>query len=328
MIDTRPTRNLALELVRVTESAALAAGRQMGRGNKIAADKAAVDAMRLILNTIDMDGVIVIGEGEKDEAPMLYNGEHLGTGKPPKVDIAVDPIDGTRPLAFGLPNSIATVALAPRGSMFNPGPIVYMHKIAVGPEAKDAIDINAPVADNLKNIAKALGEDVEDLTVVVLDRPRHAQLINEIRACNARIRLIPDGDVAGALMVTLPESGIDVLMGIGGTPEGVLAATALRCAGGNIQGKLYARTPEEAQFAKDQGYDLEKVLTINDLVSSDDIFFAITGITKGDLLDGVDYYANGARTDSLVMRGLTGTVRRIISNHKLEKLSLISEIQY
>ena len=328
MIDTRPTRNLALELVRVTESAALAAGRQMGRGNKIAADKAAVDAMRLILNTIDMDGVIVIGEGEKDEAPMLYNGEHLGTGKPPKVDIAVDPIDGTQPLAFGLPNSIATVALAPRGSMFNPGPIVYMHKIAVGPEAKDAIDINAPVADNLKNIAKALGEDVEDLTVVVLDRPRHAQLINEIRACNARIRLIPDGDVAGALMVTLPESGIDVLMGIGGTPEGVLAATALRCAGGNIQGKLYARTPEEAQFAKDQGYDLEKVLTINDLVSSDDIFFAITGITKGDLLDGVDYYANGARTDSLVMRGLTGTVRRIISNHKLEKLSLISEIQY
>jgi len=328
MIDTRPTRNLALELVRVTESAALAAGRQMGRGNKIAADKAAVDAMRLILNTIDMDGVIVIGEGEKDEAPMLYNGEHLGTGKPPKVDIAVDPIDGTRPLAFGLPNSIATVALAPRGSMFNPGPIVYMHKIAVGPKAKDAIDINAPVADNLKNIAKALGEDVEDLTVVVLDRPRHAQLINEIRACNARIRLIPDGDVAGALMVTLPESGIDVLMGIGGTPEGVLAATALRCAGGNIQGKLYARTPEEAQFAKDQGYDLEKVLTINDLVSSDDIFFAITGITKGDLLDGVDYYANGARTDSLVMRGLTGTVRRIISNHKLEKLSLISEIQY
>lgn len=328
MIDTRPTRNLALELVRVTESAALAAGRQMGRGNKIAADKAAVDAMRLILNTIDMDGVIVIGEGEKDEAPMLYNGEHLGTGKPPKVDIAVDPIDGTRPLAFGLPNSIATVALAPRGSMFNPGPIVYMHKIAVGPEAKDAIDINAPVADNLKNIAKALGEDVEDLTVVVLDRPRHVQLINEIRACNARIRLIPDGDVAGALMVALPESGIDVLMGIGGTPEGVLAATALRCAGGNIQGKLYARTQEEAQFAKDQGYDLEKVLTINDLVSSDDIFFAITGITKGDLLDGVDYYADGARTDSLVMRGLTGTVRRIISNHKLEKLSLISEIQY
>jgi fructose-1,6-bisphosphatase II len=328
MIDTRPTRNLALELVRVTESAALAAGRHMGRGDKIAADHAAVEGMRLMLNTIQMNGVIVIGEGEKDEAPMLFNGERLGTGEPPEVDIAVDPVDGTRPLALGMNNSIATVALAPRGAMFNPGPFVYMHKIAVGPEARDAIDIDASVEDNLHAIARARGEDVKDLTVVILDRPRHEKLIAEVRKVGARIRLISDGDVAGALMTALPETGIDVLMGIGGTPEGVLAAAALRCMGGNMVGKLFARSPEELEKGIQMGYQVDKVLTLDDLVSSDDVFFAATGITRGDLLDGVDYFANGATTDSLVMRGLTGTVRRIKATHRLSKLSEISEIAY
>ena len=324
-----PTRNLALDLVRVTEAAALAAGRHMGRGDKIAADKAAVDAMRLILNTIDMDGVVVIGEGEKDEAPMLYNGEHLGTGLPPALDIAVDPIDGTRPLSLGIWNAIATVALAPRGTMFNPGPFMYMFKIAVGPEARDVIDIEAPIEDNLRKIAQAKGEDVEDLTVVVLDRPRHEQLIAEIRAkTNARIRLIPDGDVAGALMTAQPGSGIDVLLGTGGCAEGVIAACALRAMGGNIQGRLIARSQDEIERGHQMGYDFEKVLLIDDLVSSNDVFFAATGITNGDLLKGVDYFAHGATTESLVVRGLTGTVRRIQATHRLDKLGRISVIAY
>ncbi|GAP12099.1 fructose-1,6-bisphosphatase, class II [Bellilinea caldifistulae] len=328
MIDSKPTRNLALELVRVTEAAALAAGRYVGRGDKIAADRAAVDAMRLVLNTIQMDGVIVIGEGEKDEAPMLYNGERLGTGEPPQVDIAVDPIDGTRPTAFGLPNAIATVALAPRGTMFNPGPIVYMDKIAVGPEARDVIDIEAPVEDNLRKIARAKGGNVEDLTCVILDRPRHEELIKRVRRVGARIILIPDGDVAGALMASLPETGIDVLLGIGGTPEGVLAACALRCTGGMIQGKLHPRNEEERRKGEELGYDFNRVLTIDDLVSSEDVFFAATGITNGELLKGVDYYPGGATTDSIVLRGLTGTSRRIISTHRLTKLSKISAIHY
>jgi fructose-1,6-bisphosphatase II len=325
---SKPTRNLALELVRVTEAAALAAGRYMGRGDKESADKAAVDAMRLIMNTIPMEGVVIIGEGEKDEAPMLFNGEILGTGEAPMVDIAVDPIDGTRPLASGRNNSIATVAIAPRGTMFNPGPFLYMDKIAVGPEAKDVIDINAPVKDNLMNIARVKGENVEDLTVVILDRPRHAQLIADVRACGARIRQIPDGDVAGALMTAWPESHIDALMGIGGTPEGVLAACALRAMGGTIQGKLVVRNESERHRGLEMGFDLDRVLTINDLVSSEDVFFAATGITNGDLLQGVSYFKDGARTDSLVMRGLTGTVRQIISTHRLEKLARISAIQY
>ncbi len=324
----KPTRNLALELVRVTEAAALAAGRYMGRGDKNAADRAAVDAMRLVLNTIEMDGIIVIGEGEKDKAPMLFNGERLGTGNPPVVDIAVDPIDGTRPLAHGLNNSIATVAIAPRGTMFNPGPFLYMNKIAVGPEAKDCIDIEAPSTENLKRIAKAKGEDVEDLTVVILDRPRHEELIAEVRRAGARIRLIPDGDVAGALMTAWPNAGIDVLMGIGGTPEGVLAACALRAMGGNLQGKLYARNDEEFRRGREMGYDFNKVLTLNDLVSSESVFFAATGITNGELLRGVDYFGNGATTDSLSMRGLTGTVRQIFARHRLEKLDRISQIHY
>lgn len=328
MIDSKPTRNLALELVRVTEAAALSAGRFVGRGNKIAADRAAVDAMRLVLNTIQMDGVVVIGEGEKDAAPMLFNGERLGTGEPPLVDIAIDPIDGTRPTAHGLPNAISTVALAPRGTMFNPGPIVYMDKIAVGAEAKDVVDINAPVADNLKKIAKALGEDVDDLVVVVLDRPRHTRLIADIREVGARIMLIPDGDVAGALMSALPGTGVDVLMGVGGTPEGVLAACALRATGGTIQGKLWPRTPDEKKHGEELGFDFNKVLTIDDLVSSEDVFFSATGITNGELLKGVDYFADGAVTESVVMRGLTGTSRRIIATHRLTKLSQISSIPY
>jgi len=328
MIDSKPTRNLALELVRVTEAAALAAGRYVGRGDKHAADRAAVDAMRMILNTIQMDGVVVIGEGEKDEAPMLYNGERLGTGDPPMVDIAIDPIDGTRPTANGLPNAISTVALAPRGTMFNPGPIVYMEKIAVGPDAKDAVDINASVGDNLNNIAKVMGLHVDDLVVVVLDRARHEQLINEIRKVGARINLIPDGDVAGALMTALPGTGVDVLMGIGGTPEGVLAACALRCTGGIIQGKLWPRTPEERKRGEELGYDFDKVLTIDDLVSSEDVFFAATGITNGELLKGVDYFKGGAYTESVVMRGITGTSRRIFSTHRFTKLSQISMIPY
>lgn len=323
-----PTRNLALELVRVTEAAALGAGRHMGRGDKNLADKAAVDGMRLILNSIQMDGVIVIGEGEKDEAPMLYNGEHLGTGDPPKVDIAVDPIDGTRLLASGMGNAIATVALAPRGTMLNPGPAFYMYKIAVGPVARDVIDIEAPVSENLRRIAKAKGEQVDDLTVIMLDRPRHKDLIREVRQCGARIRLIADGDVAGALMTCIPETGIDVLLGIGGSPEGVIAACGLRGMGGNMQGKLVARNETEAARAREMGYDLNRVLSFDDLVSSEDVFFAATGITNGELLRGVDYFADGATTDSLVVRGLTGTMRRITATHRLNKLNEISVLEY
>ncbi len=325
---SEPTRNLALEIVRVTEAAALASGRWMGRGEKEKADNAAVEAMRLILSSVDMDGVIVIGEGEKDNAPMLYNGEHVGNGTPPEVDVAVDPIDGTRPLAFGRTNSIATVSIAPRGSMFDPGPFVYMNKIAVGPQAKGKIDFEAPVAENLKIIAKAMGKDIEDLTTIVLDRPRHESLVAEIRKLGARIRLIPDGDVAAALMTALPDTGIDVLIGIGGTPEGVLAACALRAMDGEIQGKLYARDEDELRRGREAGYDFEKILTMDDLVSSEDVFFAATGITDGELLKGVKYGGESARTDSLVVRGLTGTVRRIEATHQIDKLHALSAIKY
>ena len=324
----RPERNLALELVRVTEAAALAAGRFMGRGDKEGGDKAAVDAMRLVLNSVEMDGVIVIGEGEKDEAPMLYNGEVLGTGHPPHVDIAVDPIDGTRLLALGRANSLSTVGIADRGTMFNPGPIVYMDKIAVGPGGKGVIDIEASPSVNLRSVARAMGKDVRDLAVTVLDRPRHEKLIAEVRRAGARIRLITDGDVAGALMTAWPESGIDLLMGIGGTPEGVIAACALKCMGGEILGKLVPRNDEEAQKARDLGYDLDEVLTGDDLVKSDNVFFAATGITDGELLDGVKYYADGARTHSLVMRSKSGTVREIIARHRWDKLMQFSEVKY
>lgn len=328
MVLSKPTRNLALEIVRVTEAAALASGRWMGRGEKEKADNAAVEAMRLILSSVDMDGKIVIGEGEKDNAPMLFNGEKVGNGLPPEVDVAVDPIDGTRPLAFGRTNSIATVSVAPRGTMFDPGPFMYMNKIAVGPQAKGKIDVNAPVSDNLKIIAQAMGKDIDDLTTIVLDRPRHDDLVAEIRKLGARIRLIPDGDVAAALMTALPDTGIDVLIGIGGTPEGVLAACALRAMGGEIQGKLYARDEDELRRGREAGYDFEKILTMDDLVSSEDVFFAATGITDGELLKGIKYTGDGARTDSLVVRGLTGTVRRIEATHKIDKLRELSAIKY
>ncbi|TFG48016.1 MAG: class II fructose-bisphosphatase [Anaerolineales bacterium] len=324
----KPTRNLAMELVRVTESAALAAGRFMGRGQKEVADKAAVDAMRLVLNSIDMDAIVVIGEGEKDEAPMLFNGEFVGTGKEPMVDLAVDPIDGTQPLADGFLNSIATVSIAPRGTMFNPGPFVYMNKIAVGPAAKGLIDIEAPLKDNLEKIARSEDKSIKDVTVIILQRPRHLELIQEVRQIGARIRLIPDGDVAGALMTCLPESGIDALLGIGGTPEGVLAACAIRAMGGELQGKLHIRNEEEKKLGLEMGYELDKVITMDDLVSSDDVFFAATGITDGELLSGVRYTGHGAETQSLVIRGKTGTVRWITAKHNLNKLNPISEIEY
>ena len=323
-----PTRNLALELARVTEAAALAAGRFMGRGDKEAADGAAVNAMRVVLQTVGMNGIIVIGEGEKDNAPMLYNGEIVGNGMQPDVDVAVDPIDGTRPLAFGRTNSLATVAIAPRGSMFDPGPFVYMNKLAVGPEAKGAINIEKSITENLHAIAKAKHKDVEDLTTIILDRDRHKEMVAEIRKAGARIRMIPDGDVAAALMTAWPDSGVDVLLGIGGTPEGVIAACALRAMGGEIQGKLYARDEDELRRGREAGYDFEKILTMDDLVSSEDVFFAATGITDGELLKGVRYFGDGASTDSLVVRGLTGTVRQIFAMHRIDKLRQFSTVQY
>jgi fructose-1,6-bisphosphatase II len=325
---TAPTRNLALDLARVTEAAALSAGRWMGRGQKKAADHAAVEAMRLVLGTVAINGVIIIGEGEKDEAPMLYNGEKVGNGAGPQVDVAVDPIDGTRPLAFGRTNSIATIALAPKGTMFDPGPFVYMNKIAVGPRVRGKINIDASITDNLKAIAHALEKDVEDVTTIILDRPRHDAMIAEIREAGARIRIIPDGDVAAALMTAWPDSGVDALFGIGGTPEGVLAACALRGMGGEIQGKLYARDEDELRRGREAGYNFEKILTMDDLVSSEDVFFAATGITDGELLQGVRYSGDGASTDSLVVRGLTGTVRQIRATHRLDKLHTFSAIKY
>jgi fructose-1,6-bisphosphatase II len=324
--NSNPDRNLALELVRVTESAALASGRFMGRNEKNNSDHAAVEAMRLMLNTIEMTGTVIIGEGEKDDAPMLFNGEIVGTGGMPAIDIAVDPIDGTRLLAMGRANALSTVAASESGSMFNPGPFVYMNKIAVGPDAKNSIDIEAPAKNNLANIARAKGCDIDDLTVVVLDRPRHKELIAELRNTRARIRLITDGDVAGSIMTAWPGSGVDVLMGIGGTPEGVLSACALRCMGGEIQGKLWSRDDNEKSLGDKMGYDLNAVLQMEDLVSSDDCFFAATGITDGELVRGVTYFGDGARTHSLVMRSKSGTVREVISKHRWDKLMRFSQI--
>ena len=324
----QPEHNLALELARVTEAAALAAGRFMGRNDKPAADQAAVNAMRLVLNSVEMDGIVVIGEGEKDKAPMLYNGERLGTGRPPELDIAVDPIDGTRLLALGRANSLATVAISDRHTMWNPGPFVYMNKIAVGPAGKGMIDIEAPPTVNLRSVARARGCDVRDLTIVILDRDRHTELIDEVRKAGARIRLITDGDVAGALMTAWPDSGIDLLMGVGGTPEGVISACALKSMGGEIQGKIYPRNQEEIDKGKALGYDLSKVFTIEDLVAGDNVFFAATGITDGELLDGVKYAGHGARTHSLVMRSKSGTVREIIAQHQLDKLMQYSSVAF
>lgn len=326
-----PSRNLALELVRVTEAAALAAGRWMGRGQKEAGDGAAVEAMRLMLSTVDMNGVVVIGEGEKDEAPMLFNGESVGNGNGPLVDVAVDPVEGTALLAHGRPDAISVVGVAPRGTLWSPGPAFYMNKLVVGREACEAIgpeDLRAPVAQTLKHIAEALRKPMSDLTVFVLDKPRHQQLIAEVRAAGARVLLRTDGDVAGALMAAMPNSGVDVLMGIGGTPEGVIAACAVRALGGAMLGQLAPQKPGECEAARAAGLDLNHVLTERDLAQSDDVFFAATGITDGVLLPGVHYTAGGATTASIVMRGRTGTVRTIHAEHRWDKLKAISQIEY
>jgi fructose-1,6-bisphosphatase II len=323
-----PDRNLAMELMRATEAAALAAGRWMGRGDKNAADGAAVEAMRVVLNSVAMDAVVVIGEGEKDEAPMLFNGEQIGVGDGQRMDIAVDPIDGTTLTSLGRGGAISVIAMSERGTMFDPGPCVYMEKIAAGPAAADAIDIDAPVTANLEAVAKALGEKVSDVTAVILDRDRHADIIRECRDAGARIRLIPDGDVAGAISIAWRNSGNDILFGIGGTPEGVLAACALKALGGTIQGKLWPRDDAERRAALDAGYELDKVLMLDDLVSGDDVFFAATGITDGELLRGVRYWGDGAGTQSLVMRSKSGTIRMIDAQHRWTKLSAYSAVKW
>jgi fructose-1,6-bisphosphatase II len=322
-----PDRNLAMDLARVTEAAALAAGRWMGRGDKEAADQAAVDAMRLVLNTVAMDGIVVIGEGEKDEAPMLFNGEEIGAGGP-ACDIAVDPIDGTTLTSLGRNNAISVIAISERGTMFDPGPCVYMEKIAVGPESAEAVDLDAPVKANLEAVAKAKGEQVKDVTAAILDRDRHAEIIRECREAGARIKLIPDGDVAGALATAWPDSGTDILFGIGGTPEGVIAACALKALGGAIQGRLWPRNEDERRRALEQSYDLEKVLTTDDLVASDDVFFAATGVTDGDFVRGVRYFGDGARTQTVVMRSKSGTIRTIEATHRWHKLMRYSALKY
>jgi fructose-1,6-bisphosphatase II len=325
----KPDRNLALELVRVTEAAAMAAGRWVGRGEKEAGDQAAVDAMRLMLDSVDMDGIVVIGEGEKDQAPMLFNGEKVGNGDGPAVDVAVDPVDGTTLMSKGMANAIAVVALAERGSMFFPGPAVYMDKLAVGPEAVDAIDIQAGPAENVRRVAKAKGIRPEDVSVVILDRDRHRDLVAEVRSAGARVMFITDGDVASAILAAAPERrGADMLMGVGGTPEGVIAATALKCMGGAIQGTLYPRNDEERTAILDAGFDLTKVLTTDDLVSGEDIFFAATGVTNGALLQGVQYRQDLIITHSMVMRGRSGTVRYVDAHHQIEKLMRFSDIEY
>lgn len=321
-------RNLALELVRVTESAALAASRWMGRGDKNGADGAAVEAMRAALSTVAMDGIVVIGEGEKDEAPMLFNGEHIGDGTPPKVDIAVDPIEGTTPTALGRGNALSVIALSEAGTMFDPGPCVYMEKLAVGPEARGRVSLELTPTENIQAVAKAKGIPVREITVVILDRDRHRALIDEVREAGARVRLISDGDVAGAITTAWENSGADILLGIGGTPEGVVAAAALLSMGGEIQGRLWPRNPIEREAAIKAGYDVGKVLHTEDLVRSDNCFFAATGITDGELLKGVHYSSHGAVTQSLVMRSRSGTVRQIESHHKLVKLRKITSIEY
>lgn len=322
-----PDRNLALELVRTTEAAALAASRWMGRGDKIGADGAAVEAMRVVLSTVPMNGMVVIGEGEKDDAPMLSNGEVVGDGAGAETDVAVDPIDGTTLTSLGRGNAISVIAVAPKGTMFDPGPCVYMEKIAVGPAARGSIDLNLPASDNLKAISEAIGKNLRDMTAVVLDRDRHSELIAEIRDTGARIRLIPDGDVAGAIS-TATSGTADVLFGIGGTPEGVISAAALKCVGGEIQGRLWPRNDRERQAAISAGCDLSKVLTTDDLVSGDDVFFAATGITDGELLKGIRYVDNRAVSDSLVMRSKSGTVRRIEATHNIKKLSTFAAVDF
>ncbi|MDO0936020.1 class II fructose-bisphosphatase [Streptomyces sp. DG2A-72] len=323
-----PDRNLALELVRVTEAAAMAAGRWVGRGDKNGADGAAVRAMRALVSTVSMNGVVVIGEGEKDEAPMLFNGERVGDGTGPECDIAVDPIDGTTLTAKGMPNAIAVLAAADRGSMFDPSAVFYMDKLVTGPEAADFVDIDAPVSVNIRRVAKAKRSTPEDVTVVILDRPRHEGIIKEIRDAGARIKLISDGDVAGSIYALREGTGVDMLLGIGGTPEGIISACAVKCLGGTIQGKLWPKDDEERQRAVDAGHDLDRVLMTDDLVSGENVFFVATGITDGELLRGVRYRSENATTDSIVMRSKSGTVRRIDSEHRLSKLRAYSAIDF
>jgi fructose-1,6-bisphosphatase II len=323
-----PDRNLALELVRVTEAAAMAAGRWVGRGDKNGGDGAAVDAMRALIGTVSMRGVVVIGEGEKDEAPMLYNGEEVGDGTGPLCDVAVDPIDGTTLMSKGMPGAIAVIAVAERGSMFDPSAVFYMDKIAVGAAAADVIDITAPVADNIRRVAHAKGGKVSDVTVCILDRPRHQELVHEVREAGARIKFISDGDVAGAISAARPDTGVDMLMGIGGTPEGIIAAAALRCMGGMIQAKLWPRDDSERHKAVDAGHDLDQVLLTEDLVGGEDIFFCATGVTDGELLRGVRYFKDGVQTESIVMRSKSGTIRLIDSVHQLQKLRAYSAVDF
>ena len=319
--DGAPDRNLALELVRVTEAAALACARWVGRGDKEAADGAAVDAMRLLLDTVRMDGTVVIGEGEKDEAPMLFNGERIGDGSPPEVDIAVDPLEGTTLCARGSPNALAVIALAERGSMFDPGPCFYMEKMAAGDEHADLLDLDRPLTETLRLIAERKGTDIRDVMVVILDRPRHEEAVAEIREAGARIRFVSDGDVAGALLAVTERTPVDLLWGIGGTPEGVLAAAGIKCIGGQILGRLWPRDEGERRAALDAGYDLDETLDADRLVAGEDVFFAATGVTDGDVLQGVRYQGtSGASTESLVMRSRSGTVRRVQATHDRAKL--------
>ncbi|MRH86619.1 class II fructose-bisphosphatase [Nocardia sp. SYP-A9097] len=323
-----PDRNLALELVRVTEAGAMAAGRWVGRGDKEGGDGAAVDAMRQLVSTVSMRGIVVIGEGEKDEAPMLYNGELVGNGEGAELDFAVDPIDGTTLMSKGSPGAISVLAVAERGAMFDPSAVFYMEKIAVGPDAADVIDLSAPIAENLRRVAKAKNSFVSDLTVCILDRPRHEPHMREVREAGARIRLISDGDVAGAIACARPESGVDLLIGIGGTPEGIIAAAAMRCMGGALQAKLAPKDEAERQKAIDAGHDLDRVLGTEDLVSGEDVFFSATGVTDGDLLRGVRYYGGGAYTQSIVMRAKSGTVRMVDAYHRLTKLREYASVDF
>ncbi len=326
---SRPDRNLALELVRVTEAAALAAARMVGRGDKEGADQAAVDAMRYVLDSVSMDGVVVIGEGEKDEAPMLFNGEQIGDGTPPQVDIAVDPLEGTRLTALGMPSALAVIALSERGSMFDPGPCVYMEKIAGGPEIADLLDLDRPLADTLALIAERKGRDVRDVMVVMLDRERHQDAMRDVREAGARVRLITDGDVSASLLAVSEDSPVDLLWGIGGTPEGVISAAAIKCIGGQLLGRLWPRDDSERKAAVEAGYDLDRILTCDDLVAGDDAFFSATGVTDGDVLQGVRYRGDrGATTESLVMRSRSGTVRRIYARHDRAKMRAIGISRY
>jgi fructose-1,6-bisphosphatase II len=323
-----PDRNLALELVRVTEAGALAASRLVGRGDKEAADQAAVDAMRHMLRSVSMDGVVVIGEGEKDEAPMLYNGEEIGNGEPPQVDIAVDPLEGTTLTAKGMPSALSVIALAERGSMFDPGPCVYMQKLAGAEEIADLLDLDRPIGETIGLVAERKRIDIGDVMVVVLDRPRHQEGIDAIRASGARVRLISDGDVSAALLAVSERSPVDLLWGVGGTPEGVISAAAIKCLGGQLVGRLWPRDDAERQAALDAGYDLDRQLTVDDLISSDDCFFSATGVTDGDVLQGVRFRSGRATTESLVMRSRSGTVRRVAATHDRSKLRAMAGVRF